>query len=58
MRPTISPVLVAVLVLFSTFVSCNNQESINKKTRWFVSPRGGYACDLLNDSIDFSAFIP
>lgn len=52
----LSSAFLAVLSL--TLVSCNKQETIDQKARWFVSARGGYACDLLSDSIDVYALFP
>ena len=47
--------LLAVLAI--TFASCK-QQSIDQEARHFVSSRGDYTCDLLNDSIDITALFP
>lgn len=56
MKTLIPSALFVVLAL--SLVSCNKQETIDQKARWFVSARGDYACDLLYDTIDIYALFP
>ena len=58
MKNLLSFALTVVLALMFASCGMSTTDSIDQEARWFVSPRGDYACDILSDTVDISAFIP